>query len=129
MFLGVEISALQRHWAVQMCKQVFMFMFLLLVEYQVWLFALRSGVTQSTVWEKSFLWQWKPVSKSIKGWPKNIVLSHGLFTWWMFPLFFVMDIEMNEVVVPHFKNTHVEMQGWGGCVLGFYSVESRSNGW
>lgn len=35
MFLGVEISALQRHWAVQMCKQVFMFIFLLLVEYQV----------------------------------------------------------------------------------------------
>lgn len=44
----------------------------------------------------------------------------------MFPLFFVMDIEMNEVGVPNFKSTDVEMQDQG-CVLGFYSVESRSN--
>lgn len=33
-------------------------------------------------------------------------LSHG--EWSCF--FFVMDKDMNEVVVPNFKNTHVEMQ-------------------
>lgn len=104
MFLGVEISALQRHWAVQMCKQVFMFIFLLLVEYQVWLLALRSGVTQSTVREKSFLWQWKLVSKSIKGWPKALFLvmdsspgecSHFSLLWtlrWMKLNFHILKI-------------------------------------
>lgn len=36
MFLGVEVSALQSHWTVQICKQALMLIFiLLLVEYQV----------------------------------------------------------------------------------------------
>lgn len=48
----MENSALQRHWTVKICKQVFMLIFLLLVEYLVWLFALRTAVTQSTVCEK-----------------------------------------------------------------------------
>lgn len=110
MFLGVEVSALQSHWTVQICKQALMLIFiLLLVEYQVWLFALRSCVTQSTVCEKGFLWDWKLVSKSIKGWPRNTVHSRELSTWWMFPLFFVMDKDMNDIV-PNFQNTQVEMQ-------------------
>lgn len=43
----------------------------------------------------------------------------------MFPLFFVMDKDMNEVVIPNFKNTHVEMQDYDGCVLGFYSKKPK----
>lgn len=36
MFLGVEVSALQSHWTVQICKLALMLIFiLLLVEYQV----------------------------------------------------------------------------------------------
>lgn len=101
MFLGVEISALQRHWAVQICKQVFMLIFLLLIEYQVWLFTLRSAVTQSTVCESLSTNQSKVAPET---WFIVMDSSHGEGS------HCVMAKDLNEVVIPNFTNNYVEVQ-------------------